>query len=97
MWWPLIDYIGMPRRSYPSSEALKTLIGEILALASARGLPERELAIRAGIRPETFSRMKAKGTGDLGVIDRMARIVGKRLALVADNEQIERLRKGEFF
>lgn len=57
----------------------------------------KELALRVGITPETLSRMKSRGSGDFSVLDAMARIVGLRLSLEADDDTQEAIRKGEFF
>jgi hypothetical protein len=51
--------------------------------------------LRAGIRPETLSRLKRKGRGDLDTLDRMARVVGRRLALVADDDLTSRIEAGD--
>ena len=79
------------------SEAFPAILAGILDRARARGLTARELATRAGIAPETLSRMKARGRGDFAVIDAMARVVGLRLTLVPDDDRVESIRKGEFF
>ena len=87
----------MPKKAYPKSEALLALLGEVLERASEQHISERDLALRAGIQPETLSRIKSRGAGDFGVIDRMARIVGKKLTLVPDSELLNKLQKGNFF
>lgn len=71
------------------------LLSKVLAAAKASGIDQRELALRAGIRPETLSRLKRKGRGDLDTLDRMARGVGLRLALVADDDLTARIEQGE--
>lgn len=71
------------------------LLSTVLAQARSRGIDQRELARRAGIRPETLSRLKGRGEGDLGTLDRMARVVGLRLALVADDALTARIERGE--
>lgn len=87
----------MPKKAYPKSETLLALINEIIDRAAERHISEKDLALRAGIQPETLSRMKSRGAGDLGVVDRMARIVGRKLTLVPDSELLEKLQKGDFF
>ncbi len=87
----------MPGKAYPKSQALSALLDQVIARASERNISEKELALRAGIRPETLSRMKTRGAGDLGVVDRMARIVGWKLGLIPNNESLEKLQKGSFF
>ena len=71
------------------------LLRQVLAAAKATGIGQRDLAQRAGIRPETLSRLKRKGRGDLDTLDRMARVVGLRLALVTDDDLTARIEQGE--
>ncbi|MDP2832057.1 MAG: helix-turn-helix transcriptional regulator [Pseudomonadota bacterium] len=72
-----------------------TSLNQVLAAAKSAGIDQRELAQRAGIRPETLSRLKRKGRGDFDTLDRMARVVGKRLTLVADNDLTARIERGD--
>lgn len=72
-------------------------LDEILLAGKAQDLPAYELAQRAGVAPETLSRMKKRGHGDWAVLNRMAKTVGKRLTLVPDDSTILALRRGEFF
>lgn len=85
----------MIRRS--DNDRVRALLEQILAAAKEQGIPARELAVRAGIAPETLSRMKGRGSGDAAVLDALARVVGLRLALVPDDERIEAIRSGDFF
>ena len=87
----------MARKAYPKSDVFLHLLNGIIDRAAMQGIAEKDLALRVGIQPETLSRMKSRGVGDLGVVDRMARIVGQKLELVPDNEMMDQLRKGEFF
>ncbi len=75
--------------------SFSTLLNQVLTAAKAAGVDQRELALRAGIRPETLSRLKSRGRGDLDTLDRMARVVGKRLTLVADNDLTARIERGD--
>jgi transcriptional regulator with XRE-family HTH domain len=70
------------------------LLSDILATARAARIDQRELALRAGIRPETLSRLKRKGRGDLDTLDRMARVVGLRLSLAPDDDLTARIEQG---
>lgn len=72
-------------------------LNEILLAGKAQDLPAYELAQRAGVTPETLSRMKKRGHGDWSVLNRMAKAVGKRLTLIPDDSTIAALRRGEFF
>lgn len=87
----------MPRRTFAQPEAFTRVLDQILAAAARAGLDESELARRAGAAPETLSRMKARGNGDFGLLARLARVVGLRLAAVPDDAALEALRRGEFF
>lgn len=87
----------MPRRTFAEPEAFTRVLDQILAAAARSGLDESELARRAGAAPETLSRMKARGNGDFGLLARLARVAGLRLAAVPDDEALDALRRGEFF
>ncbi|MFP5506018.1 MAG: hypothetical protein ACLGH6_07450 [Gammaproteobacteria bacterium] len=87
----------MPRRSFAEPRAFAGVLDQILAEAARLGLDESELARRAGAAPETLSRMKARGNGDFGLLARLARVAGLRLAAVPDDEALDALRRGEFF
>lgn len=76
---------------------VQALLKQILAVAKTQGIPGKELAVRAGIAPETLSRMKGRGSADAAVLDALARVVGLRLALVPDDERLEAIRSGDFF
>ncbi|OGA00199.1 MAG: hypothetical protein A2Z44_07445 [Betaproteobacteria bacterium RBG_19FT_COMBO_58_11] len=73
------------------------MLDEILLTGKSQDLPAYELAQRAGVTPETLSRIKKRGHGDWAVLNRMAKTVGKRLTLVPDDSTIVALRRGEFF
>lgn len=79
------------------SETMRSTLNTILATAETKKLKEKELAQLAGIRPETLSRMKSRGTGDFAVLDRLAHAVGLKLVAVPDDDQIERIQQGRFF
>jgi DNA-binding Xre family transcriptional regulator len=78
-------------------ESVRTTLNAILAAAESRKLKEKELARLAGVRPETLSRMKSRGTADFALIDRLARAVGLKLAVVPDDDQLARIQQGRFF
>lgn len=79
------------------SPDLPLILEEIIRRARDQGLSQGELAQRAGTTPETLSRMKHRGSADFGLLDRLARIVGRRLALVPDDDTLESIRRGDFF
>lgn len=59
------------------------LISQILAAAQAAGLSQKTLAARAGVKEETISRIKRRGTGNFLLIAELARVAGSPLTLVA--------------
>ncbi len=76
---------------------LSELLEQILAHAKAQGIVGKDLAVRAGIAPETLSRMKSRGTGDASVLLALAQVVGLKVVLVPDDERLEAIRSGVFF
>ena len=88
----------MARHAIREPEAFERLLSEILRRAAGDGnISEGELALRAGIAPETLSRIKSRRDASLGLMIRLAKIVGLRLTLVPDDETLEALERGEFF
>lgn len=79
------------------SDPVRSTLNAILVAAEVRKLKEKELAKLAGLRPETLSRMKSRGTADFTLIDRLARVVGLKLAVVPDDDQLTRIQQGRFF
>lgn len=75
------------------------LLGQVLSSGKRKHLykKEQELAHRIGISQETLSRIKARGNADFATLDKMARMVGLRLALVPNNDTAETIRQGQFF
>ena len=53
----------------------------ITSAATAKGLTRRALALRAGVRPETVSRIATRGTCDFATLERLARAAGLQLGL----------------
>lgn len=91
-----IDYM-INIESQGKIESVRSTLNAILAAAESRKLKEKELARLAGVRPETLSRMKSRGTADFALIDRLARAVGLKLAVVPDDDQLARIQQGRFF
>lgn len=87
----------MPRRTFPAPDVLLPLLQEILKRAEEQGIEEGELARRAGADPSTLSRLKARGNGEFGLVAKLASVVGMRVVVVPDDEQLVALRKGRFF
>lgn len=84
-------------KSPGSLDPVRSTLNAILAAAETRKLKEKELAKLAGVRPETLSRMKSRGTADFTLIDRLARAVGLKLAVVPDDDRLARIQQGRFF
>ena len=83
--------------SLNDANTVRYVLNAILGAAGGKKLKEKDLARRAGLRPETLSRMKRRGTGDFTLIDRLAHVVGLKLAAVPDDDKLERIQKGNFF
>ena len=79
------------------ASTVRHILDAILGVAAGKKLKEKDLAQRAGLRPETLSRMKRRGTADFTLINRLAHVVGMKLAAVPDDDQLERIQKGNFF
>lgn len=84
-------------KSQGNSDPVRSTLNAILVAAETRKLKEKELAKLAGLRPETLSRMKSRGTADFTLIDRLARVVGLKLAVIPDDDQLARIQQGRFF
>jgi hypothetical protein len=61
---------------------MSDLIEQIFARARLHNLPKARLADKAGLRPETLSRLKHQDSCDLRTLSDLALAVGYRLALV---------------
>lgn len=61
-----------------------SLLTTVLQTAKLQGLDQVRLAERAGLRAETISRAKRRGSIDLSSLNALAAAVGLRLALVSD-------------
>jgi transcriptional regulator with XRE-family HTH domain len=60
---------------------VSALMDDILGRASARGLSKLRLAEKAGIRPETLSRLQHKENADFKTLANLAMAVGLQLTL----------------
>lgn len=63
----------------PSNAA--AFLARITDTARSQGLSRRALAQRAGLRPETLSRIASRGTCDFATLERLAAAAGLRLAI----------------
>lgn len=66
---------------------MKNLVADLLALASARGFSQRQLALAAGIQEETLSRAKVRGSAQLRVVQAVADISGLQVRIVPKDPQ----------
>ena len=60
-------------------------------------MTQAAIAKRAGLHPVSVSRMVATGSARFESVDLLARAVGLKLTLVADNSVAESLLKGNLF
>ncbi len=75
----------------------RSLIARIVETAHAKGLTQKALAARGGITEETLSRMKKRGSGNFGLVAKLARAAGTRLELVDSSVPPRRIqRPGSF-
>jgi len=77
--------------STDQSQAFTEVLDRILEAAKTQGMRQKDLAVRAGIAPETLSRMRHRGSGEFGLINALAQVVGLRLDVVPDNETLAAL------
>lgn len=59
------------------------LVEQILNAASRQGLTQRDVALRAGVAPETLSRLKHGGNPSLDVLNRLARAAGVEIRVAS--------------
>lgn len=64
-----------------SGSSAAATLARIADCAKAQGLSRRALARRAGVRPETVSRIASRGTCDFATLERLAAAAGLRLGL----------------
>lgn len=88
----------MSRQQHRSDE-ISAMITAIIQRGKTLSPPitAKEIARRAGTTPETLSRMKHLGRGDMTVINSMAGVVGLAIALVPIDGLPAKLAKGTFF
>lgn len=88
----------MARKPLIQSDSLLELLNQITAAGKKQGLTAAAIAVRAGLAPETISRMKARKSADFGAVARMASVVGLQLTLVPQQaDRAQRIAAGAFF
>lgn len=70
---------------------MSELIEQIFAQARLHNLPKARLADKAGVRPETLSRLKHQDNCDLRTLNDLALAVGYRLALIPIEQEGARI------
>jgi transcriptional regulator with XRE-family HTH domain len=73
------------------------LLQTILYKAHELGMNQRDIAVRAGITPESLSRAKKAGDMRVSTLNELADVVGLKLTLVADQPLITKIDSGSLF
>ena len=73
------------------------LLNQITTSGKSQSMTATEIAVRAGLAPETISRMKARKSGDFGAVERMAAVVGLELKLAPAANKASKVASGSFF
>lgn len=88
----------LPRKPLIQSDALADCLLQIVTAGRQQGLTAADIATRAGLAPETVSRMKGRRSGDFGAVEKMAAVVGLQFALVPRLvTSAKRITDGAFF
>lgn len=88
----------LARKPLIHSDQLVDLLGQIKSAGKEQGMTSAAIAVRAGLAPETLSRMNARKSADFGAVARMAAVVGLQLTLVPiQTSRAERVSSGSFF
>lgn len=73
------------------------LLQAVLRKARELGMNQRDIALRAGITPESLSRAKKAGDMRVSTLNELAAVVGLKLTLVADRPLIAKIDSGSLF
>lgn len=76
---------------------LLDLLDQVTSSGKAQNMTAAEIAVRAGLAPETISRMKARKSADFGAVERMAAVVGLELKLTPAASKAAKVASGSFF
>lgn len=80
------------------SDQISQLVSEIIDVARAQGLKQKQLAERAGMGPEALSRLKTADDLRVSTLVQLGESVGKKLIWVDDTDDIAtRVSKGSLF
>lgn len=87
----------MVKRIRPQKDLPSSILGQIFYEAEFQKIVLKDLAVLAGIRPESLSRIRRRGSAGLDVVERLAQAVGMQLRLVPGNPIAEQIQLGTFF
>lgn len=88
----------LARKPLVQSDSLADLLGQITSAGRKQRMTAAAIAVRAGLAPETISRMKARKSADFGAVERMAAVVGLQLTLMPKQaDRAQRIAAGAFF
>jgi transcriptional regulator with XRE-family HTH domain len=73
------------------------LLQMVLSKAKELGMSQRDIALRAGVTPESLSRAKKAGDMRISTLNELAAVVGLKLTLVADRPLITKIDSGSLF
>jgi transcriptional regulator with XRE-family HTH domain len=77
--------------------ALDSLLTQIFFAGKKLGMTQAAIARHAGLHPVSVSRMASSGSARFENVELLAKAVGLRLTVVADNSIAESLLKGDLF
>lgn len=89
--------LKLAKKPLTHSDLLVNLLGRIVAAGKEQNMTAADIAIRAGLAPQTISRMKARQSGDFGAVANMAAVVGLQLTLTHKSSPAGRIAAGAFF
>ena len=87
----------MVKHRQPQQDLPSSILGLIFYQAEFQKIALKDLAVLAGIRPESLSRIRRRGSATLDVVERLAQAVGMQLRLVPGNPIAEQIQLGTFF
>ncbi|MFW2439495.1 MAG: XRE family transcriptional regulator [Arenicellales bacterium] len=73
------------------------LIELIIETAKSQGLDQKDLAARVSMTAPDLSRLKSADNSRFSTIENLANAVGLKLALVPDDELLEKIESGKLF
>lgn len=80
-----------------SNSELSVLFDEIVETAKRKGMKGEDIAENAAISPSSFSRAKNSDDIYFSTLEKIAKGVGLKLALIPDTDIANDIQKGELF